>query len=45
MFLQFSGILQLFFFNLQVALALKMDFSFFLEKCLAMKGRKLRGDL
>lgn len=45
MFLRFSGILELFFFNLQVALALKMDFSFLLEKCLAMKGRKLRGDL
>lgn len=31
MFVQFSGILQLFFFNLQVALALKMDFLSFLK--------------
>lgn len=36
---------QQFFFNLQVALAVNMDFLSFLEKCLAVKWRKLRADL
>lgn len=45
MFLRFSGILQLFFFNLQVALALKMDFSFFLEVFSNERKKAARGSV